>query len=155
PNMPNAILFDILNAIQASIVARGLTGLAAANVVVQKAAGSRAADLPAQEFPSIVIAPFGAEGLDPDAGTTARDDVVYKVLVAILAADNGDQQANFNQYLTWRQSLRQLFHDQPLANLCFRVEVQPLDVVDRDAWYQRNVFASGFVLKCFSRETRG
>jgi len=153
--MPNAILFDILNAIQTSIVARGLTGVGPANVVVQKVAGSRAGDLPAQEFPSIVIAPYGAEGVDPEAGTTSRDDVVYKVLVAILAADNGDQQANFNQYLTWRQSLRQLFHDQPLANFCFRVEVQPLDVVDRDAWHQRNVFASGFVLKCFSREARG
>jgi hypothetical protein len=144
-----------LNTIQASIVARGLTGLAPANVVVQKVAGSRAGDLPAQEFPSIVIAPYGSEALDPQAGTTSRDDVVYKVLVAILAADNGDQQANFNQCLTWRQSLRQLFHDQPLASLCFRVEVQPLDVVDRDAWFQRNVFASGFVLKCFSREVRG
>src|SRR5262245_22658907 len=100
--MPNAIFFDILSTIQASIVARGLTGLAPANVVVQKAPGSRAADLPAQEYPSIIIAPYGAEGLDPDSGTTSRDDVVYKVLVAILAADNGDQQANFNQYLTWR-----------------------------------------------------
>ena len=153
--MPNAILFDVLAALQSAIVARGLTGISAPNVVVQRAAGNRAADLPAQQFPSIVIAPYGAERLDPSAGTTSRDDVVYKVLVAIMAADNGDQQSNFNQYLTWRQSLRQLFHDQPLASLCFRVEVAPLDVVDRDAWFQRNVFASGLVLHCYSREPRG
>ena len=38
------------------------------------------------ECPAIVIAPCGAEGLDPEAGTTSRDDVVYKVMVAILAA---------------------------------------------------------------------
>ena len=153
--MPNAILFDILNAIQAAIAGRGLIGIGAANVLVQKAPATRAADLPAQQYPAIVIAPCGSEKLDPDAGTTSRDDVVYRVLVAILAADDGDQQANFNQYLTWRQSIRQLFHDQPLGALCFRVEVAPLDVVDRDAWFQRNVFASGLVLNCFSRETRG
>ncbi len=153
--MPNAILFDILNTVQAGIAGRGLAGLSPANVLVQKLAGNRASDLPAPPLPAIVIAPYGSEGLDPAAGTTSRDDVVYKVLVAILAADNGDQQANFNQYLTWRQSIRQLFHDQPLASLCFRVQVEPLEIVDRDAWFQRNVFASGLVLQCFSRETRG
>ena len=76
-------------------------------------------------------------------------------MVAILAADDGDQQANFNQYLTWRQSIRLFFHDQPLSTLCFSVQVHPLDIVDREAWFQRNVFASGLVLNCFSRETRG
>jgi hypothetical protein len=153
--MPNAILFDILNAVQTGIAGRGLTGISASNVLVQKAPGNRASDLPAQQFPTIVIASCGSEGLDPAAGTTSRDDVVYRVLVAILAADNSDQQANFNQYLTWRQSIRQLFHDQPLAGLCFRVQVEPLEIVDRDAWFQRNVFASGLVLHCFSREPRG
>ena len=108
-----------------------------------------------QQFPCIVIAPYGPEGLDPHAGTTSRDDVVYKIVVAILAADNGEREAHFNQYLTWRQSLRQQFHDQPLASLCFTVQVQPLDIVDRDAWLQRNLFASGLVLNCFSREPRG
>jgi len=153
--MPNAILFDILNAVQAATAGRGLSGISSSNILVQKVPGNRPADLPAQQFPAIVIAPFGAEGLDPQAGTTSRDDVVYKVMVAILAADDGDQQANFNQYLTWRQSIRALFHDQPLAALCFSVQVEPLDIVDRDAWLQRNLFASGLVLRCFSREARG
>jgi len=103
-----------------------------------------------------VIAPYGAEEIDPLAGSTSRDDVVYRVVVAILAADNGDQEAHFNQYpLAWRESIRRLFHDQPLGSLCFSVQVQPLEVVDRDAWQQRNLFASGLVLKCFSREPRG
>lgn len=153
--MANAVLFDILTAIKSAIVARGLVGIGSANVVVQKVPGNRAADLPAQQFPSIVIAPWGPEKLDLAAGTTSRDDVVYRVFVAILAADNADQEAHFNQYLTWRQSIRQLFHDQPLGDLCFSVQVEPLDIVDRDAWRQRNVFASGMVLNCFSREPRG
>ena len=84
--MATAVLFDILNAIKTAIEARGLVGIASANVVVQKVPGNRPADLPAQQFPAIVIAPYGAEELDPRAGTTSRDDVVYPVLVAILAA---------------------------------------------------------------------
>lgn len=153
--MQNAVLFDILYAIKTNIEARALVGIASANITVQKVAGNRPADLPAQQYPCIVIAPYGSEVVDPAAGTTARDDVVYKVVVAILAADNGDQEAHFNQYLTWRESIRRLFHDQPLAGLCFRVEVRPLDVVDREAWFQRNVFVSSLVLHCFSREGRG
>jgi hypothetical protein len=153
--VPNAVLFDILAQVQTAIVARGLVGIGSANVIVQKVPGNRPADLPAQQFPCIVIAPYASEQLDPLAGTTSRDDVVYRVIVAILAADNGDQEAHFNLYLSWRQSLRQLFHDQPLANLCFRVQVEPRDVVDREAWQQRNLFASALVLHCFSRESRG
>jgi len=122
---------------------------------VQKVAGNRPGDLPAPPLPAIVIAPCGREQLDPQAGTTSRDDVVYRVLVAILAADNGDQAAGFDQYLGWRESIRRLFHDQPLAALCFSVQVEPLDVVDRDAWFERNLFASGLVINCYSREPRG
>ncbi len=153
--MPNAILFDILTQIKTALVERGLTGIGSANILIQKVAGNRPADLPAQQFPCIVIAPCGAEELDPLAGSTSRDDVVYRVSVAILAADNGDQEAHFNLYLTWRESIRKLFHDQPLGDLCFSVQVQPLEVVDRDAWFQRNLFASGLVLCCYSREARG
>ena len=153
--MPNAVLFDLLSQIKTTIAARGLAGIGSAGILVQKVPGNRPADLPAQQFPCIVIAPYGAEELDPLAGSTSRDDVVYRVVVAILAADNGDQEAHFNQYLTWRESIRRLFHDQPLGSLCFSVQVRPLDVVDRDAWYQRNLFASGLVLNCFSREPRG
>jgi hypothetical protein len=153
--MPNAILYDILQAIRTAIQTRELVGFGSANVVIQKIPGNRPSDLPAEQFPCIVIAPYGAEQVNPLAGTTSRDDIVYRVLIAILAADNGDQETQFNLYLTWRQSLRQLFHDQPLENVCFNVQVQPLDVVDRDAWQQRYIFASCLILHCFSRESRG
>ncbi|MBS0265644.1 MAG: hypothetical protein JSS02_27175 [Planctomycetes bacterium] len=153
--MPHAILFDILQQIQSSIQSRALPGLGSAQVLIQKVPGNRPADLPTQQFPCIVIAPSGAEQLDPLAGTTTRDDVVYRVLIAILAADEGDQSAQFNLYLSWRQSLRQLFHDQPLADLCFRVQVQPLDIVDREAWLHGALYVSRLLLNCYSREPRG
>ena len=151
----SAILFDILNEVRRSIAERNLPGLASANIVVQKAPGNRPADMPARQFPCVLIAPHGAEQLDPRTGSNVRDDVVYPVLVAVLAADQGDQEAHFQKYLAWRQSLRQLFHEQPLGSLCFLVRVEPLDVVDADAWRKQNLFVSNLLLHCYSREPRG
>jgi hypothetical protein len=171
-----AILFDMLTLVQTGLAARGLvdengTPLPSGAFIVQTVPSNRPSDLPAQpSYPVVIVAPFGPEGLDPNAGTTSRDDVVYKIVVAILAKDQQTQGQNLNLYLGWRQSIRQLFHNQPLPNqvtatvngnvytsgtLAFRVEVQPLEVVDREAWFQRNLFASGNVLNLFSREPRG
>lgn len=161
--MANAVLYDILHAIRADVQALNLPGLAAANVVVQKVPSDRTKDLPAVKFPCLVIAPYGAETIDPEAGSNLRDDVVYPVLVAVIAAEGNDdeqpldqQTRDFNLYLTWRERLRKNFSQQRLSTeLCFKVEVQPLDIVDRTAWFERNVFSSGLLLKCYSRESRG
>lgn len=161
--MANAVLFDILQAIRSDVQALNLPGLAAANVVVQKVPSDRAKDLPAEKFPCLIIAPFGAETIDPAAGSNLRDDVVYPVLVAVLASEKDeyeqplDQQTKrFNLYLKWRETLRKSFSQQRLSTeLCFKVEVQPLEIVDRAAWFERNVFSSGLLLKCYSRESRG
>jgi len=154
--MLTSILFDILDAVRAGIQTLALPGLAAANVVVQKVPGDRAQDLPALQFPCVLIAPHGSETTDPLAGTNLRDDVVYPVRVTILAADGGDQQFGFRQYLGWRETIRRAFHNQRLdADLCFNVQVQPLAIVDKSAWSDRQLFASAVVLNCFSREARG
>ena len=137
--MSAALLFDILTRIKAAIVARALPGIGAANVILQEVPGPRAAELPAQQFPCVVIAPSGAEQIDPQGGTTSRDDVVYRVVVALVAIECGDSAARFAQALGWRQSVRRLFHDQPLDELCFTVRVQPLDIVERDAWLQNRL----------------
>jgi hypothetical protein len=150
-----ALLFDILTEIRLRIGGRNLPGLASANIVVQKVPANRPADLPARQFPCILITPHGAEQLPPERGTNLRDDVVYPVRLAILAADAGDQETHFRQYLTWRQSLRQLFHNQPLGELCFQVRVEPLEVVDADLWRKQNLFVSQLVLHCTAREPRG
>lgn len=167
-----AILFDLMTAVQSSIVNRGLVGVSSANVLIQKVPTTKpslAPNTPA-DYPVILVAPFGPEGLDPNGGTTIRDDVIYKLIVAVLAKDGLDQSANFNQYLTWRQSIRSLFHNQPLPNqvtsivngtsygsgqLAWHILVLPLDIVDREQWFGRNTFASGLVLQCTSREARG
>lgn len=167
--MPNAILYDLLTAIQTSIVNRGLSGITAENVVIQKRPATKASDLPAAKFPCILIAPWGAEDMG-DRGTILHDDIGYPIVVAVVANDQNDQQANFNQYLYWRESIRKLFNAQPLPNqvtatvngtsyasgkLAQEILVRPLDIVDKDAWDKLGNFASGLVLNCNSRETRG
>ncbi len=154
--MSPPVLFDILAAVRSAIQALALPGLAAANIVVQKVPGDRVQDLPAVQLPCILIAPHGSETTDPLAGTNLRDDIVYPVRVTILAADSGDQQFGFQQYLGWRETIRRSFHNQRLTSeLCFNVQVQPLPIVDKSAWTDRHLFASALVLNCFSRESRG
>jgi hypothetical protein len=151
-----SILHDVLLAIQSAIQGRQLPGLSAGNVVVQKVAAHRSPDLPMVDLPCILISPHGAETTDPLAGTNLRDDIVYPVRVTILAADAGDQQFGFRQYLGWREAIRRLFHNQRLATTgCFTVHVQPLPIVDAGVWTERHLFSSAVVLNCFSRESRG
>ncbi len=152
--MPNAILYDVLLAVQSQIVSLNLSGIDSAHVILQKVPSDRDGDLPATKFPCVIVAPFGPEILNAADGTNLRDDIIYPVIVAILAADNGDQSANFNTYLTWREQIRHSFHNKVLGTLCYRVQVQPQDIVDRGAWFERNLFASGVVLQCFNREAR-
>lgn len=154
--MPNALLFDILEAIRAELQTLALPGLAAANVVVQKVPGDRSADLPAVKYPCLLIAPLGAERLDPSAGTNLRDDVEYAVRLTILIAETGNQEERFNQFLSWREIIRRAFHNQRLAVAgCFTVRVRPLDVVEQTVWSESNLFMSSLVLHCFAREPRG
>lgn len=154
--MNSPLLFDILTAVKGDIQALNLPGLSAASVVVQKVPGDRAQDLPAVALPCVLIAPHSGETSDPLAGTNLRDDVVYPIRVTILAADSGDQQFGFQQFLGWRETIRRSFHNQRLtSSLCFTVQVQPLPIVDRAAWVERGLFTSGLVLNCYSREPRG
>lgn len=154
--MTSPILFEILSAVQTAVQGLRLPGLAPANVVIQKVPGDRVQDLPAVAWPSLLIAPHGSETADPLAGTNLRDDIVYPIRVTIIAADGGDQEFGFPQFLGWRETLRRAFHNQRLsAGSCFTVRVQPLAIVDRAAWIERHLFVSALVLNCFSREPRG
>lgn len=151
-----SVLCDILAAVQSRIQGLQLPGLSGGNVIVQKVAGNQTPDLPAGSLPYVLIAPHSAESSDPMAGTNLRDDIVYPVRVTIVAADAGDQQFGFRQYVGWREAVRRLFHNQRLANpSCFTVHVQPLAIVDAAVWIDRGLYVSALVLNCFSREARG
>lgn len=154
--MNSPLLFDILTAVKNDLQALNLPGLSAANIVVQKVPGDRSQDLPSIPLPCVLIAPNAGETADPLAGTNLRDDIVYPIRITILATDSGDQQFGYQQYLGWRETIRRSFHNQRLnSGLCFTVHVQPLPIVDKAAWVERGLFASGLVLNCYSREPRG
>jgi hypothetical protein len=112
-----------------------------------------------QQLPAVVIAPFGAETVAPQSNL--KDDVIYPVLVAIVASTkitaenvNEKQLADFDQRLTWRQTIRQAFSSQRLTqSLVHQISVQPLQIVDPTA-YARDLYVSGFLLRLTNREGR-
>ena len=90
-----------------------------------------------------------------------RDEVIYPVRVGILATERNatetatlQQTQNYNQYLTWRESIRKSFHNQHLSTLCW-IEVRPISIVDQAAWINRDLFVSELELRCHSIEARG
>lgn len=147
-----AVLKQCLDAVQARIQGLMLDGLDAANIVVGKAPSDLNLTLPA-----IQITPTGREAIDAAEGTNRRDDVGYPVLVTIFAADNQDQTANLNQYLTWRQQIARAFRNQRLPGVSEIVTatVEPDPVVDSAAWFERNLFVSSLLIRFLSREPRG
>ncbi|MCY2964854.1 MAG: hypothetical protein NT069_14655 [Planctomycetota bacterium] len=146
---------ELLHTIRDTIVALDLPEISAGNVVVQKVASDRPRDLPPERRPAVLIAPHGAERIDPAAGTNLRDQIVYPVLVAIVAADSPDPSDRFELFSLWRDRLRTTFHFSRFESLdCFRVEVEPLDLVDREVWSQRQLWLSRLLLRCFTRILR-
>jgi hypothetical protein len=152
-----AVQYDILGAIKTAIQGLSLSGVSSANVVLLKVATDQQSDLPGVKFPAILLAPFGAETMDPAAGTNVRDDTVYPVLVGIVAADNRSQTASFETYLGWRESIRKKFHNNISAfsgvSSVFNSVVSPLAIVDAPAWL-KNSFVSGLIVRVSSREAR-
>ena len=145
-----AVYQAVLQSIQAKIIALGLS-ISAENVVVGKVANDRN-----HSKPCILISPYRREELKAAAGTNLRDDIGYQIQISILDADNRDPSANLNTYLLWREQIRRAFHNSRLAGVgsVYSTQVMPLQVVDADAWFQRNQFVSGLVVHCISRETR-
>jgi hypothetical protein len=148
--MTSSVLYGVLEDIQATIQGAGLSGLPSSNVVIDKAPADRNRTLPA-----VVIAPL-EERIDRNAGPTQRDDVGYQVGVYIVAADNQDQSANYQQYLNWRQNIRRLFHNKRIGSnstaslISF---VKPLAVAHPAAWFA-NLFLSIVIVQCLVREQR-
>lgn len=151
--MADAVLYramqDIQSAIQGAITGGTLVGLSGDNVVIQKVPNDRN-----QSLPCVIIAPSGEENLS--TGVNDQDDVTYNILVALVAADNQDQTANYEQELNWRQNIRRLFHMKqlgPLTAESTKTFVKPLMTVDPSAWYA-NLFLSMHMIQATCRETR-
>jgi hypothetical protein len=152
------VLYRCLLATRARIQGLALPGITGTHVVIQKVASDR--DLgagQAQEFPAILISPVGGEQIPAVDSTNLRDEVVYPVLVTILAADNQNQIANFPLYLQLREAIARAFRNQALPGVdeVYQCEVISRDIVSAEAFFRHNLFLSALVLQFRAREPRG
>lgn len=156
-----AVYEQILTAVQAAVQNLDLTGVSDSNVMLLKVPTDRIRDLPSTRFPAVIVAP--TESIRYDAGTNRRDDIIYPVLVAAVAADNQDQTSLRARYLKWSQDVRRRFHlpaqgtvEDPFASITEVVscEVDPRPVVDPPNWIAANLWVSGWVLRVRTRESR-
>jgi hypothetical protein len=154
----DAVAYRCLLAVQARIRGLALTGLAEQSVLVQKVATDR--DLGQGRtfsLPVITVSPYAEELIPSVVGTNLRDDVVYRLQVTILAANNQDQQSNLALYLHWRERIAQAFRQQPLPGVAevYQCEVLPHDIISAEAFLNHNLFCSSLLVHCWSREPRG
>ena len=152
--MADSTYKTILDAVQSEIRGLTLTGIASTSVVVHKMPADREKTLPA--LPGIVIAPVSRKAIPSTAGTTLKDEITYPVLVAALQVGNQDQAANMDRFMNWMELITSHFIHQRLtgASTVCTTTIDPQDAFDSVAW-DKNIDASGMLLKFLSRETRG
>ncbi len=139
--------FDTLTAIKSVIDGLSLTGLTGGSQIQEVATYQDGQ----ATLPFISISPYGPERLGDELND--RDGVYYGILVAIIAKPSV---TSLEQRLGWRQSLRRNLHNHAIAGLGqnYNLEVEPGNVVEPRAWFDRNAFVSGFVVRAFFQEPR-
>jgi hypothetical protein len=152
-----SVHYACCTAAQAKIRSLSLTSIDNSDVIIRKLDSDRGADDGTYDYPMIVISSFGVETLPKTGGTNARDEVIYPVVVTILAADNQDLSTNQNKYLLWRQKISRAFRNQNLTDVAeiYTVTVQPGPITSPQAFWERNLYHSSLIIKCHSREIRG
>ncbi len=142
-------MLDIQTAIQGAITGGSLTGINGANVVIEKTPTDRQRSLPA-----VVIYHLGEQY--PTTGLNDRDDVIYQILVALIAADNQELTANLELYSNWRQNVRRLFHMKRLAPQTTESVICRVTggVAVEPGAFRANVFLGTLLIACECREVR-
>jgi hypothetical protein len=104
-------------------------------------------------LPFVSISPYGPERIPQYGGFNDRDECDYGVLVAIIAKPDVN---TLETRLGWRQKMRRhLNNADPVANgQSYNMIVEPGSVVEPKAWFDRNGFVSGFVVRAKFQEVR-
>ena len=139
--------YDSLTAIKAVIDGLNLPGLAG-GTVIQEVATYQDGQTP---LPFISISPYGPERLGEELND--RDGAYYGILVAIIARPDVN---SLEARLGWRQTLRRNLNNHSMTGLGqnYNLTVEPANVVEPRAWFDRNAFVSGFVVRAFFQEPR-
>jgi hypothetical protein len=139
--------YDTLTAIKAVIDGLSLTGLTGGTVIQEVATyqdGSTA-------LPFVSISPYGPERLGDEMND--RDGCYYGVLVAVIGKPDVN---SLESRLGWRQTMRRNLNNHAIAGLGqnYNLKVEPGNAVEPRAWFDRNAFVSGFVIRAFFQEPR-
>ena len=102
-------------------------------------------------LPFISLSPYGPEKLGNEFND--RDGAYYGVLVAIVAKPDVN---SLETRLGWRQTIRRALNNTSLPGLGqnYNLTVEPENTVDPKAWFDRNAFVSGFIVRAFFQEPR-
>jgi hypothetical protein len=155
---PESVHYSCLVAVQEVLQGLGLPGIAAGNIVVVKFSWldrAEAAGL-VEDYPAVLVSPFGRETMFHSEGTNVRDDVTYPCLVVFIQAPDDDLQANQNRYLLWRQMTHRAFRNQNLPGVSeiITCRIEPRDIGVHEE-FVKGVWHSATVLEFVSREVRG
>ena len=148
--------YQCLIAVQARLRMINLPEIDDQNILVRKLPVSRQSPFEFNGSTCIMVAPPGVEGQSDSAGTNARDDIVYPVVVTILKKNNQELVGGLSTELLWRQNINKAFRQQhlPGVNCVYRVRITPGPIVDQRAFWDGK-YHSSFVIQCVSREGRG
>lgn len=130
-------------------------------IVIQKQLSKGGEEkLPHLLTPGLVITPPKTITSPPEAGTNARDDIFYPILIQIVDTDGTERLQNLETYLAWIERIRKAFHchsitDVPPEMGCANSYVASADTVDEKRWAKEGKYVAGVVVLVRSREPRG
>ena len=152
-----SVYYRCLTATQTAIRNIGLSGIADASVVAKKLPLDRVKANDGLSWPVILITPWKTT-LPPAAGDNVNDDVIYGVLVTVIASDKQEAtlEANLSVYTLWLEQIRKKFNNKLLTGVgtVWGCNVEPSKTVDFPSW-MKGLWISGLLLKFTSRENRG
>lgn len=139
--------FDTLMAIKELIDGMSLSGLTGGSLIQEVTTYQDGLSL----LPFISISPYGPERLGDELND--RDGAYYGVLVAIIGKPD---LVSLETRLGWRQSIRRRLNNHSFGALGqnYNLTVEPGNVIEPGAWFDRNAFVSGFVVRAFFQEPR-
>lgn len=112
-------------------------------------------------FPCVILSTMEAEALNAEAGTNARDEIIYPVGVTIVSEvdvkpEYGHVEEGHDRHLKWREQIRKAFINQRLPGVSsiWRTNVR-MRVPQIAGLIADGLEGSAMVLEFISRETRG
>lgn len=151
---------QVLEAVRDRIATLGLQGILPVNIkMMLLPLVDRALKEGEVMLPAVIVSPTIAETINTGGftGTNLDDDYGYPVTVAIVEdAKATSLYDGLDKYLYVREQLIKGLHNLRLSDVSSvaKCDVQPASVVELNAWVEKSLFVSGFVVRAISRERR-